>query len=109
MPSCSVPGCRSRVMRKGTGRHLPCQTSFPQQRGGGAGTVATAQQDTKPEMTALSSTPEASLQQQEPVDVADSLGSPPSPSRQLDFFTNQEGGGTRVLTLFNVNQHMVYF
>ncbi|KAL3175772.1 hypothetical protein MRX96_000960 [Rhipicephalus microplus] len=45
----------------------------------------------------------------EPVDVADSLGSPPSPSRQLDFFTNQEGGGTRVLTLFNVNQHMVYF
>ncbi|XP_075733838.1 uncharacterized protein LOC142775757 isoform X2 [Rhipicephalus microplus] len=40
-------------------------TPLPQQRGGGAGTVATAQQDTQPEMTALRSPSEASLQQQQ--------------------------------------------
>ncbi|XP_037504657.1 peroxynitrite isomerase THAP4 [Rhipicephalus sanguineus] len=157
MPSCSVPGCRSRGIRKEPGvtfhafpkdprrrrlwieairpgqrdwepaksacvcsKHfalehfnrasplvvrlhedaVPAPTPLSQQRGGGAGTAATAQQDTQPEMTALSSPPGASpqqqepmdlseipetlpgLSQQEPVDVADSQGSVPGPSRQ---------------------------
>ncbi|XP_049268006.1 uncharacterized protein LOC119384753 [Rhipicephalus sanguineus] len=61
---------------------VPAPTPLSQQRGGGAGTAATAQQDTQPEMTALSSPPGASPQQQGPMDLSEIPETPPGLSQQ---------------------------